>query len=139
MKTGCGDLFVTINEDGKGPVEVFSRLGKAGGCASSQVEALCRMISLALKNHVPTGEIVRELRGISCNRPGWQGGQRINSCADAIAISLEQREASGDEAKQETDEAAPGHTGACPNCGAGLKHQSGCVSCALDCGYTECG
>lgn len=139
MKTGCGDLFVTINRDEKGPVEVFSRLGKAGGCASSQVEALCRMISLALSNHVPPEAIVSELRGISCNRPGWQGGQRINSCADALALALETGETPREDAGREPDETHPGYTGACPNCGAGLKHESGCVSCSLDCGYTECG
>lgn len=139
MKTGCGDLFVTINRDEKGPVEVFSRLGKAGGCASSQGEALCRMISLALSNHVTPEAIVRELRGISCNRPGWQGGQRINSCADALALALETGETPREDAGREPDETHPGYTGACPNCGAGLKHESGCVSCSLDCGYTECG
>jgi ribonucleoside-diphosphate reductase alpha chain len=139
MKTGCGDLFVTINRDEKGPVEVFSRLGKAGGCASSQGEALCRMISLALSNHVPPEAIVRELRGISCNRPGWQGGLRINSCADAIALALESGEAPKEDDGREPDEPPPGNAGACPNCGAGLKHESGCVSCELDCGYTECG
>jgi len=139
IKTGCGDLFVTINRDEKGPVEVFSRLGKAGGCASSQGEALCRMISLALSNHVPPEAIVRELRGISCNRPGWQGGQRINSCADAIALALETGQAPKEASGSEHGEPQPGLPGACPNCGAGLKHESGCVSCALDCGYTECG
>ena len=139
MKTGCGDLFVTINRDEKGPVEVFSRLGKAGGCASSQGEALCRMISLALSNHVPPEAIARELRGISCNRPGWQGGQRINSCADAIALALESGEAPKEDDGREPDEPPSGNAGACPNCGAGLKHESGCVSCELDCGYTECG
>lgn len=135
MKTGCGDLFVTINHDEKGPVEVFSRLGKAGGCASSQVEALCRVISLALRNHVPPETIVRELKGISCNRPGWQSGERISSCADAIARTLESHSSKPDEPSPEP----PDSQGACPNCGAGLKYESGCVSCALDCGYTQCG
>ncbi len=135
MKTGCGDLFVTINHDDKGPVEVFSRLGKAGGCASSQLEALCRVISLALRNHVPPQDLVRELKGISCNRPGWQSGEKIGSCADAIARTLE---GSGPVPSDPSPE-PPGDQGACPACGAGLKYESGCVSCALDCGYTQCG
>ncbi len=139
MKTGCGDLFVTINEDEHGPVEVFSRLGKAGGCASSQGEALCRVISLALRNHVAPEEIVRELKGISCNRPGWQSGERINSCADAVAKTIESRISGKIDAGHEQSGQSDTHAGACPNCGAGLKYESGCVSCALDCGYTECG
>lgn len=135
MKTGCGDLLVTINDDDQGPVEVFGRLGKAGGCASSQGEALCRVISLALRNNVPPGDIVRELKGISCNRPAWQSGVRISSCADAVARSLE-RETDG--AEGDPPEGETTSPGACPVCGGGLKHQSGCVSCSQDCGYTQC-
>ncbi len=138
MKTGCGDLFVTINQDDHGPVEVFGRLGKAGGCAASQGEALCRTISLALRNNVPPEEIVRELKGISCNRPGWQAGERINSCADAIARTLESS-VSPENRPEEPEESFRSQAGACPYCGAGLKYESGCVSCSQDCGYTECG
>jgi ribonucleoside-diphosphate reductase alpha chain len=138
MKTGCGDLFVTINKDDHGPVEVFGRLGKAGGCAASQGEALCRVISLALKNNVPSDEIVRELKGISCNRPGWQAGERINSCADAVARTLESS-VSPENSPEGAEETFQGPAGACPYCGAGLKYESGCVSCSQDCGYTECG
>ncbi len=137
VKTGCGDLFVTINRDDHGPVEVFGRLGKAGGCAASQGEALCRMISLALRNNVPPEEITRELRGISCNRPGWQAGKKVNSCADAIAGTLESSVSPED--RPEREEPFLSHSGACPGCGAGLKYESGCVSCSQDCGYTECG
>ena len=49
METGCGKLFVIMNDDELGPREVFANMGKAGGCAASSTEALGRLISLALK------------------------------------------------------------------------------------------
>jgi ribonucleoside-diphosphate reductase alpha chain len=137
MKTGCGDLFVTINSDEQGPVEVFGRLGKAGGCASSQGEALCRIISIALQNNVSPRDIVRELKGISCNRPAWQSGEKVHSCADAIARTLETRGTGEGDGGEEPVQGS--HTGACPQCGGSLRHESGCVSCSQECGYNECG
>ena len=44
MKTAYGNLYVTINEDGQGPFEVFAPMGKAGGFFSAQTEAITRMI-----------------------------------------------------------------------------------------------
>ena len=36
VQTGCGPLYIIINEDEDGtPFEVFARLGKAGGYAAA--------------------------------------------------------------------------------------------------------
>jgi len=170
VRTGCGNLYVTINEDETGPVEIFSQMGKAGGCAASQSEAISRLVSLALRSHIAPEAIVRELMGISCHRIVWQGGSRILSCADAIGRTLEWYiHRNGDalplqaidailpvepEAGEDRSEDLPHHgsastrregdvmenlAGACPSCGGPLKYESGCVACALDCGYSECG
>lgn len=155
IRTGCGNLYVTINEDEQGPVEVFCQMGKAGGCAASQSESISRMVSLALKSHVPVGEIVNELKGISCHRLAWQNGNRILSCADALGKALEWHNSTEQEDEQDhesvidesvihTDQGSSSPAmgnlaGACPFCGGPLKYESGCVSCALECGYSECG
>ncbi len=166
IRTGCGKLFVTINCDEQGPVELFSTMGKAGGCAASQSEAISRLISLALRSNIESDEIVRELRGISCHRVVWQSGERILSCADAIGRTIEWYigERDDDEGSvpgetiqsvepvEEEPPAAAAVTrdaggveqvnnlaGACPMCGGPLKYESGCVACALNCGYSECG
>ena len=86
--TGCGPLFVTINDDPEGPFEVFLRMGKAGGCASGQAEAIGRLVSLAFRLGGDTPQLVKQLEGISCHQPTGIGAERITSCADAVAKAL---------------------------------------------------
>ena len=88
MKTSCGNLYVTINEDEKGPLEVFARLGKSGGCLASYTEAIGRLVSLALRSGVDPNSIVRQLTGIRCPLPILFGKDRVLSCSDAIGQAL---------------------------------------------------
>jgi len=91
IKTGCGNLYVTINEDDQGrPFELFNHIGKAGGCAASQSEAIGRLISLALRTGLSVEPIIEQLKGISCHSHVWGEGGKVLSCADAIAKALEQ-------------------------------------------------
>ena len=69
MQTGCGPLYVTINEDKNGLFELFTTMGKAGGCAASQCEAIGRMVSLAWRSGVQARQVVKQLLGISCHCP----------------------------------------------------------------------
>lgn len=88
VKTGCGWMYLTTNSTGGGMAyEVFARLGKAGGCALSQTEAIGRLISLALQYHVPIDAVRNQLKGIRCNAPN----DTVLSCADAIAQALEDK------------------------------------------------
>ncbi|HYA31550.1 MAG TPA: vitamin B12-dependent ribonucleotide reductase, partial [Thermodesulfovibrionales bacterium] len=97
VKTGCGNVYVTITEDEEGHLfELFTSMGKAGGCAASQAEAIGRLISLALRSNIDPHEIVKQLKGVRCNQPAWHAGGQILSCSDAIARALEKYHAKGD-------------------------------------------
>lgn len=90
MNTGCGNLYVTINESDDGqPFELFNHMGKAGGCAASQNEAIGRLISYALRCGASLEPLIKQLKGISCHRPAWGEDGKISSCSDAIGKALE--------------------------------------------------
>ncbi len=137
VTTGCGYIYITVNFDKQGICEVFSSLGKAGGCASAQLEAISRLISLALRSGVDIASIVRHLRGIRCPSIGWEEGQAILSCADAIGNVLEKYIVAGEKSIPEDFGLVKNWAGQCPDCGSSLIYQEGCHIC-LSCGYTKC-
>ncbi len=138
VTTGCGYIYVTVNSDEQGIFEVFSHLGKAGGCASAQLEATCRLISLALRAGIDVASVVKQLRGIRCPSIAWEEGKSILSCADAIASVLE-KHTTGYEGKPKLEDygLAKNLAGQCPDCGSLLAYQEGCFICPA-CGYTKC-
>tara|TARA_Y100001933_G_scaffold54710_1_gene54138 strand:+ start:454 stop:2925 length:2472 start_codon:yes stop_codon:yes gene_type:complete len=89
INTGEGRIYVTINEDEFGMCEVFSTIGKAGGNAAAQSEAISRLISLALRSGVDPREVINELKGISGPNPVWENGELILSTPDAIGKAIE--------------------------------------------------
>ena len=147
VTTGCGYIYVTVNSDEQGICEVFSTLGKAGGCASAQLEATCRLISLALRSGVDVAKVVRQLRGIRCPSIAWEEGKAVLSCADAIASVLEKHisDDTGDDGNPGSDTVnkpvdyglTRNIAGQCPDCGGLLAYQEGCFICPA-CGYTKC-
>ena len=162
MHTGCGKMYVTINEDKEGVFEVFTQLGKSGGCTATQSEAIARLISLALRSRVETSKIIEQLKGIRCPSPTLTEGGAILSCPDAIAKALEsylsEREMPNlfndnsdshsvkpiTEKKVETkiyqSKASGNSEGTCPQCpecGEMLEFAEGCVVCK-SCGYSKC-
>jgi ribonucleoside-diphosphate reductase alpha chain len=136
METGCGSLYVTINEDENGrPFEVFAQIGKAGGCVASQTQSTARLCSLALRSGIDPKTIVKQLIGISCHKPSGFGARKILSCSDAIAKAMKWYLAL--EKNQQTEFTFDRERGACPDCGGVVEHINGCETCR-SCGYSEC-
>jgi len=142
VNTGCGYIYVTVNFDSRGISEVFSTLGKAGGCAAAQLEAISRLTSVALRSGIDVDSIVKHLRGIRCPSIAWEQGHAILSCADAIASVLEkyvrEKTATNPDAPSKNPETVKSWAGQCPDCGGPLIYQEGCNIC-LACGFTKCG
>jgi len=137
VNTGCGYIYVTVNFDDQGIAEVFSTLGKAGGCAAAQLEAISRLISLALRSEIDIDSVVKHLRGIRCPSIAWEQGHAILSCADAIASVLQKYAKNEDGSNSKVSEVVKSRSGQCPECGSSLIHQEGCNICP-NCGFTKC-
>jgi len=162
IPTGCGNLYITINEDEAGICEVFSTMGKSGGCAASQSEAVSRMVSLALRSGVSIDAIIKQVKGIRCPSPAWGEGGSILSCPDAIGRALERYNKDGMGSRHhhhpsraaETAQVLPASTAGdcakggsknhlglcpeCPDCGGLLEFGEGCAFCR-GCGFSKCG
>jgi ribonucleoside-diphosphate reductase alpha chain len=137
MTTGCGPMYVTINEDSEQRFfELFNTVGKAGGCAASQCEAIGRLVSLAWRSGLPAEPIIKQLIGISCHKPAGFGKNKVVSCADAIAQAVRQHLERNNGHKDETLSEKT-MFGACPECGGVIEHEGGCCVCHA-CGYSEC-
>lgn len=155
MKTGYGNLYITINDDESGvPFEVFATIGKSGGFFQEQSEAICRLSSLALRAGVHVEKVIDDLKGIRGPMPIFTEKGTVLSLPDAIGRVLEEHVTDVKQVedilerpeKQEVfafaKEGDPsmadfGFMPGCPDCGAQLVMSEGCISCK-GCGFSRC-
>ena len=156
MKTGYGNLYITVNSDEKGdPFEVFATIGKSGGFFQEQSEAITRLISLAFRSGIPPEEVIDDLSGIRGPMPIFTDKGTVLSLPDAIGKVLQEhlgaaaKELEDTLRKPEKQEALPfvpqkakaianfGFMPGCPDCGAPLQMAEGCISCT-GCGFSRC-
>ncbi|WP_300673166.1 vitamin B12-dependent ribonucleotide reductase [Desulfoluna sp.] len=138
VRTGMGQLYVTVTEMEGRPFEVFATIGKSGKSTTAKTEAIGRLISLALRSGVEVDEIINQLKGICGEHAVFQKGGRVLSIPDAIGRVLEKRYMKGDSLSNGKKPEATFLGDLCPDCGGNVTHEEGCVTCHL-CGYTKCG
>ena len=159
VRTGHGNMYVTVNMDDDGlPFEVFGAMGKAGGCDAALLEAVSRLVSLALRGGIDPSEVTRQLRGITCC-PAWDDGVLVGSGPDAVALVLDnivngndglnsapagvQLSLAGGSTENGTNGHSPtpayptGFSQRCPECNGGVVNQEGCLTC-YSCGWNKC-
>ncbi|MGH7884600.1 MAG: adenosylcobalamin-dependent ribonucleoside-diphosphate reductase [Thermodesulfobacteriota bacterium] len=164
IKTGYGNLYVTVNTYDNKPFEVFVQIGKSGYTTMADAEATGRLVSLALRSGINVKEVVEQLEGIGGSSPVFSEGKLVMSIPDAIATVLRKHFLSekktlrkAEESSSETIEfksAGDKNTKAassgkhinssdivlesCPDCGSrALAFESGCVTCR-SCAYSKC-
>ncbi len=160
IKTGYGNLYVTINDDAAGkPFELFSTIGKSGGVLAAKCESISRLVSLALRAGMPVDNIIEQLRGIRGPMPTISKLGVVHSIPDAIAKILTVHANLGQtqltefaEAQNQTQLIAKekeinnnkisvadaGVLPECPECQGILEISEGCMICH-NCGFSKCG
>jgi ribonucleoside-diphosphate reductase alpha chain len=138
IKTGYGQLYVTVTEFEGKPFEVFATIGKSGRSTTAKTEAIGRLVSLALRAGVTVDKIVDQLKGIGGEHPIFQDGGLVLSIPDAIARVLEKRYLTGENALKfrKTEYSLLGEK--CPECGQVVSFEEGCMICHF-CGFNKCG
>jgi len=167
VATGCGSLFVTVNEDEEGLCEIFTRMGKSGGCINSHNEAIGRLVSLSLRAGVKIESIIDQMRGVRCPMPHGIGKNAVLSCPDGIGQVLAHYVANGNgngggsiaestasthmqmaplpemvsnntaQVNTKLDSIDMGVCPECPDCGHIIEFIEGCLTCR-GCGYSKC-
>ena len=168
VRTGHGNLYVTINFDEQGdPFELFTTLGKSGGCDAANLEAISRLISLTLRSGIDPNQIADQLKNITCH-PAWDQGVLVHSAPDAVSKILERHVVGESSSTQVTTKSygsqfslwtspktngqskvggSPStkitsqimeHSPKCPECDSPAIMQEGCISCTT-CGWNKCG
>jgi ribonucleoside-diphosphate reductase alpha chain len=160
VRTGHGNMYVTINfDEADTPFELFGNLGKAGGCDSAQLEAISRLVSLALRSGIEPSTVIEQLRGITCC-PAWDEGTLVRSGPDAVALALERHTGGGHGREEATTTSevqlkftpqvvsngngnGNGHgkeilsARKCPECNTSLIFEEGCMKCTA-CSWNKC-
>ena len=147
IRTGHGNMYMTINfDENEEPFECFSQVGRAGGCDSAQLEAISRLISLALRANIDPDEVITNLNGITCC-PIWDDGTRVNSIPDALAQGLS-KSINPNNHQQPVALTIPmdinvqtflGPQVLCPDCYSPVIFKEGCEACTSpSCGWNKC-
>lgn len=150
-KCACGTLYITVNCDDDGNVvEAFVHTSKGGICQAN-INALTRMASLNMRSGVEIEEIVDQLKGITCPACAklMAKGESLSgiSCPDILGKTIKEFYDTKNSCANNAQEEKENHrvenkdntnsSECCPECGAKIIRQGGCVQC-LDCGWSKC-
>jgi ribonucleoside-diphosphate reductase alpha chain len=149
VQSGCGKLYVTINERNGKPYEVIIQSGGSGGCEAGN-QALGRAISFSLRTGGNIRDIIKQLRKVKCPAALRNPRSEGKSCSDIVGKLITESIPDEDEENDNEDEyikkvyevnGDPYEVTyeECPECHEKtLIRESGCKVCH-SCGYNKCG
>ncbi len=138
-----GYLTVGLYPDGR-PGELFVKINKEGSTVSGLMDAVAKVASIALQYGVPLQDLAPKMRNTRFDPAGPTGNREIpwaTSVVDYVFHWLERKflgEASPSDAAARPAEPGESSGLGCPECGALLAYQEGCLVCR-SCGYNKCG
>jgi ribonucleoside-diphosphate reductase alpha chain len=139
-----GYITVGLYDDGR-PGEIFVKINKEGSTVSGLGDAVAKLASIALQYGVPLDELAPKMRNTRFEPYGPTGNPQVpwaTSVIDYIFHWLQVRfgtEPDVGAGHDPPNNAALGDSGVgCPDCGAVLAYQEGCLICR-SCGYNRCG
>jgi ribonucleoside-diphosphate reductase alpha chain len=134
VKTGFGNLYLTVNECEGKPFEVFAIIGKSGRSTTAKTEAIGRLVSLALRSGIDLKEIVAQLKGIGGEHPVFQEGRLVLSVPDAIGRVLEKQYLNIGKPDKSLGSLKPETS---PECGGKLRYGDGEPLTWSSCGHVK--
>ena len=141
-----GYITVGLYDDGR-PGEIFVKINKEGSTVSGLTDAVAKLASIALQYGVPLDELAPKMRNTRFEPYGPTGNPQVpwaTSVIDYIFHWLQMRFGTEPPAHvvatgPSPADASSGDSGiGCPDCGALLAYQEGCLVCR-SCGYNRCG
>ncbi len=160
--TPFGNMHVKVSVD---PIsgrerEVFAQLGKGGDVANSDLEAICRLLSLWLRSNGSMDTALKQIEDIGSSLTVATKDGRIMSLADGLAKALQRYFAAKKQYGLEAlllgtavpngdpgELKVPNHVNErksvssykvkCPQCQGDLAFMEGCAKCH-DCGFSQC-
>ena len=138
-RSGCGKLIISVAEKDGSPYECI--INNKGGCTAMN-DALGQMISLAMRWNVPTWDIIKTLRNVTCPvayKKFAEGNCDGKSCSDVIGRVIENL--IPDKESEPTPipckvKVTTEHN-ICPECGETINLVEGCMTCS-SCGWSKC-
>ncbi|MBO4543397.1 MAG: adenosylcobalamin-dependent ribonucleoside-diphosphate reductase [Bacteroidales bacterium] len=141
LVTGCGSLHVCAFFDEEGNLKnTYLSKGSSGGCNNFMI-GLSRMISLAAREGVGIHAIVDQLKSSgTCPSYAVRRATKCDtsdgsSCPVAVGNALIDMWNEIKKTEKRTENIT---ANLCPECGAELVEEMGCVTCK-HCGYSRCG
>jgi ribonucleoside-diphosphate reductase alpha chain len=143
IPTQWGNVHLMIVSDSNGKeMEIFAQLGKAGDLITADIEGLCRVASLYLREGGTIDQIIKQWEDIGSSHatmPGPHG--KITSLPDALAKGLKMYSSRNEIAPKKTskrkDELDTAYAAKCPQCSSKMIFTEGCKKCS-SCSYSAC-